>query len=322
VRIRVLRLRDCDPIQWDAFAQRCEASHRSAHSWLKAWSGKNLLRHDLKLFELVRDGRKIGQCAVGVGTRETIFLDQLQLEPGNRNLWTEAMAAILEELGPGTFTYGWNLNLEEPREDDLRQIPGVRIVSVCPLTVHAVDFDRWSTWSDYWKSTSTNTQRNAKRAEKENVRVDIQHGIASLSHVRTITRLRSAMYERKGLIFGPARVMASYVATHVTCRSYSLTAVAYDGTNPLAGFSGMEFGARTYYVDGGSVPSNKGAAWLIQMVMLRRAWERHGGTGKFVMGYVDYATHDESIGGGLIRSRKAVRSSDFPTSVVKFSYAP
>ena len=95
-----------------------------------------------------------------------------------------------------------------------------------------------------------------------------------MSHVPAITRLRSAMYERKGLDFGPAKVLASYVATHVTCRNYSLTAIAYDAGAPLAGFSGMEFGPNTYYIDGGSLPANKGAAWLIQMVMLKRAWER------------------------------------------------
>jgi hypothetical protein len=40
------------------------------------------------------------------------------------------------------------------------------------------------------------------------------------------------------------------------------------------------------------------------------------------MGYVDYATHDEAAGGGLLRSRKAVRASDYNTSVVTFSFQP
>jgi hypothetical protein len=276
----------------------------------------------MKLFELFRAGRKIGQCAVGIGAREGLFLDRLQLDPLCRELWADAMAAVLAELGPRRYVYGWDLNFEASREDDLRTIAGVTVETVCPLTVHAVDFAQWASWSEYWKSTSSNTQRNAKRAEKENVEVVVHQGIASLSHVPAITRLRSAMYERKGLDFGPAKVLASYVATHVTCRNYSLTAIAYDAGAPLAGFSGMEFGPNTYYIDGGSLPANKGAAWLIQMVMLKRAWERSSGRGKFIMGYVDYATHDDAVGGGLIRSRKAVKASDYPTSIVTFTFAP
>jgi hypothetical protein len=97
-------------------------------------------------------------------------------------------------------------------------------------------------------------------------------------------------------------------------------AIAYDGATALAGFSGMEFGPNTYYIDGGSLACNKGAAWLIQMVMLKRAWERSSGRGKFIMGYVDYATHDDAIGGGLIRSRKAVKADDYPTSIVTFTF--
>jgi hypothetical protein len=320
IRARVLRLRDCDAAQWDAFAQSCGASYRSAHSWLRAWASKSFLRHDLKLLELSCDGWKIGQCAVGIGRGDGVFLDKLQLAPSASAHWIEAMMAILAALGPRKYVYGWDLNLEEPRENDLRRIPGVRIEAGSPLMVHVVDFSRWATWPEYWKSTSSNTQRNARRAEKENIRVDVHQGIASLAHVPAITRLRSAMYERKGLDFGPAKVLASSVATHVTCRNYSLTAVAYDGDTPVAGFSGMEFGSQTYYIDGGSLTSNKGAAWYVQMAMLRRSWERHSDGAKFVMGYVDYATHDEDIGGGLIRSRKAVRASDFPTSIVTFSF--
>jgi len=315
-----LRLRDCDPDRWDSFAQHCDSSYRSAHHWLRAWSRKGFLRHEMKLLELFRAGRKIGQCAVGIGAREGLFLDRLQIDPACRDLWSDAMAAVLAELGPRRYVYGWDLNLEASREDDLRTIAGVTVETVCPLTVHAVDFGQWASWSEYWKSTSSNTQRNAKRAEKENVDVVVRQGIASLTHVPAITRLRSAMYQRKGLDFGPAKVLASYVATHVTCRRYSLTAIAYDGATPLAGFSGMEFGPNTYYIDGGSLPANKGAAWLIQMVMLKRAWERSSGRGKFIMGYVDYATHDDAIGGGLIRSRKAVKASDYPTSIVTFAF--
>ena len=166
IEARSLRLRDCDPDRWDSFAQRCDASYRSAHHWLRAWSRKGFLRHEMKLFELFRAGRKIGQCAVGIGAREGLFLDRLQLDPLCRELWADAMAAVLAELGPRRYVYGWDLNFEASREDDLRTIAGVTVETVCPLTVHAVDFAQWASWSEYWKSTSSNTQRNAKRPKK------------------------------------------------------------------------------------------------------------------------------------------------------------
>jgi hypothetical protein len=84
----------------------------------------------------------------------------------------------------------------------------------------------------------------------------------------------------------------------------------------------MEFGTHTYYLDGGSRPANKGAAWYLQRSMLQRAWERHPGRAIFIMGYVDFGTHDEAVGGGLLRSRKAVRASDYETAVVTFDYRP
>ena len=38
------------------------------------------------------------------------------------------------------------------------------------------------------------------------------------------------------------------------------------------------------------------------------------------MGDVDYATHDENIGGGLLRFRQSCRVSAYPTSAVRFAY--
>jgi hypothetical protein len=55
------------------------------------------------------------------------------------------------------------------------------------------------------------------------------------------------------------------------------------------------------------------------IALLRRAYERSP-QGKFVMGYVDYATHDDEKSGGLLRSRNACRITDFPTSVLNFDF--
>jgi hypothetical protein len=338
-----LRLQDCDPDEWDAFAQACGCSFRSGYSWLRAWSLKWRFRYRLHVLELRASGRRIGRCAVGVGARERLFLDRLQLAPDaqamagetaretareharevsaerSQELWAEAMAAVLAHLGPGTYRYGWQLNLEPCRAAALHRLAGVAVETVQPLTVQAVDFRQWPSWDAYWKSTSNNTRRNAKRADAEGLRIEVRRGVASLRHAVPLVRLRSLMYERKGIRFQAARVLASYVAAYLASPRYTLTSIVADDTQALAGFSGMEFGPHTYYIDGGSRPANKGAAWALQRSMLQRAWERHPGQATFVMGYVDYATHDDAVGGGLLRSRKAVRASDYNTSVVTFT---
>jgi hypothetical protein len=51
--------------------------------------------------------------------------------------------------------------------------------------------------------------------------------------------------------------------------------------------------------------------------MLEEAYRRNP-AGKFVMGYVDHSIHDDAVGAGLLRSRRACRAAEFPTSVVTF----
>ncbi|HTK14032.1 MAG TPA: hypothetical protein VL402_09530 [Xanthobacteraceae bacterium] len=320
VKALPLRLQDCHPHEWDALAQECGASFHSAHARLWGWSLKTRFRQRLEIFEFSQSGQKIGQCAVGVSAAERVFLDRLALKPGSELLWTDCMAAVLARLGPGHYRYGWHLTLEQGREEDLQSLPGVTVESVRPLIVQAVDFRRWSSWDEYWASTSSNTRRNAKRGEKTNLRVAVRTGFACLLHVVAITRLRSVMYKRKEIEFHHLRALASYVGGHLAAPQYRFAAIASGGKQPLAGFIGYEFGAHTYYIAGGSRRSNNGAAWYLQKRMLQRAWERSGGRAKFVMGYVDYAIHDEAVGGGLLRSRRSVNASDYETSVVTFRY--
>ncbi|PTM97177.1 hypothetical protein [Mycoplana dimorpha] len=308
--------------QWDAFAQECGASFQSAHAWLRGWSLKTRFRQRLELFAFYRSGEKIGQCAVGVSKSERAFLDALALKPGCEPLWADCMAAALAHLGSGQYRYGWHLTLEKSRETDLRALSGVTIESVRPLTVQAIDFRRWPSWDGFWASTSSNTRRNAKRGEQAGLRVAVRTGLACLLHVVAVARLRSMMYERKGIEFDRVRTVAAYVGGHLTAPQYRLAAIASDGKHPLAGFIGYEFGMHTYYLAGGSRGSNNGAAWYLQKLMLQRAWERSGGRAKFILGYVDYAIHDEAVGGGLLRSRRSVNASDHETSVVTFRYEP
>ena len=71
--------------------------------------------------------QKIGQCAVGVGKVNSVFLGELQLLSRYSSFWTSAMTALLGHLGPGHYSYGSVQSIEESREEDLKQISAVTI---------------------------------------------------------------------------------------------------------------------------------------------------------------------------------------------------
>ncbi|MCB8818924.1 hypothetical protein [Microvirga rosea] len=281
---------------------------------------KSLFRGRLHIFQIHHSGRKIGQCAVGVVNHKNVFLDKLILIPEADALWGACMHAVLKHLGPGIYEYGWNLNLEIPREDILGAISGVTIKTARPITVHAVDFQKWRSFEEYWADTSNNTRRNAKRAEAGSFKIVTRANSRGLLHLGAVVRLRASMYERKGIKFHQFRALMSYVVDHLIAADYRITAIASDGTRPLAAFTGCEFGSHTYYLAGGSQSNNNGIAWYLQKVMLQRAWNRTDGKAKFVMGHVDYATHNEDTGGGLLRARRAINVSEYATSIVTFVY--
>ena len=128
------------------------------------------------------------------------------------------------------------------------------------------------------------------------------------------------MHGRKGLAFAPWRAGLSGLGMILTCPQYVFTAVVSGKNRALGAIFGVEFGTHVYYDSGGSRPDNGGAAWFLTLAILRRTYERNPRTAKFIMGYVDYAMHEEKIGGGLLRFRRSCRVSDYPTSVVRFSY--
>jgi hypothetical protein len=314
------------PQTWDDFAEQCATSFQCTHSYLRVWALKNRLRHDLRLFELyVQESvapQKIGQCAIGVGGAASVFVGELQLLSGYSRFWTGAMTALLDHLGPGHYRYGSTHSLDRSREEDLKQIAAVTIESVRPLVVEAVDFSRWPTWDDYWQAISSNSRRNARRAEAliPDLSIAIRQGVKAALDIPALLSLRVAMYRRKGLAFEPWRAGLSDIGMILGCPQYVLTAVVSGRNRALAAISAVEFGPHVYYANGGSRPDNGGAAWYLTLSMLRRTYERNPRTAKFIMGYVDYATHDEQVGGGLLRFRRSCRVSEYPTSVVGFAY--
>ncbi len=230
------------------------------------------------------------------------------------------MKAVLSASGAHDYEYGWQLNFEAPREGNLNAIEGVTLETVRPLVVQAVDFQKWTSWEQYYRALSENSRRNAKAAERQwpNIRLLQRSGRRSLLSLPALVQLRAAMAERKSLNLKVAMSTLAYLGWIAACPKHVVTNLAVNGRQVLATYFGIEFGDNTYYLEGASRAGNGGAAWYLLLAMLRRAYERHP-KGKFIMGYTDKATLQDE---GLLRSRAACRVTDYPTSVVRFRYDP
>jgi GNAT acetyltransferase-like protein len=309
---------------WDSFAHKCGASFQSGYHAIRAcgydafrkWQ-KNLLPLRLRLFEIYdkESDHKIGQCAIALRGQHGLFIDGLQLLPERHGSWTTAMAALLARLGPGRYRYGSHWNIEPPRERNLETISGLAIEAVEPLTLQAVDFSRWKSWDDYLHGVSKNARRNANRACAGSPSLRIRRGLATVIDIPALVRLEACTLRRKNLKPASGRNFARLVRA-ITMPEYLVTAAVSSYGRHVACFYGIEFGHNVYYLEGGSQPDNHGAAWYLMLEMIRQAYDRSRGTGKFLMG----TTQDGRPGwAGLARSREQCRVTDFPTSVVTFS---
>jgi hypothetical protein len=310
---------------WDEFAERCGVSFRCAYNALAAWqfaaSRSNhymLLR--LRRFEIFSDdhGGKIGQCAIAIGRKQAVFIDRLQLLPACEAFWRPAMAGLLAAVGPGRYHYGSRWNIEPSRALDLQNLSGVTVEVIEDLVVQGIDFTYWESWDDYFRQISNNARRNAKRASMRypTPSVRVRCGFLTLLDMLAIICLNRRTVLRKKL--SPFQLsFFRFIFRIVTRHKYSVTAVASVGGRALAAFFGIEFGQNTYYETGGSRADNGGVAWHLMLAMIRRAYDRTYGSGKFIMGI------KLKSGPGwdnLAWSREQCRVADFPTSIVTFVY--
>jgi len=261
-------------------------------------------------FVLVSDGK----------TRK--FYDNIALTPAYADHWREAIQAVLAHFGPGDYEWGWEWSLEPSRQADLEALPGVQILDAQAIVVHAVDFSQWPTWNDYWRAISENSRRNAQKAERANdgLKIVVRTGLSAIRSAGPLTRLRSAMYSRKGLGFRSLRTFLGYVAGVLLCPEQAMTASAEAGGRVLAAYHGVEFGQNTYYLDGAAAEGAEGGSWFLLLTMVRRAYER-APKGRFLMGYIGSALTRE-VPEGLIRSRRSLRVSEWPTCLIKFRWNP
>lgn len=283
-------------------------------------------RQRLRVFEIFLCGaerQKIGQCAVMAGRHGGVFMDRLLLLEAHAPLWTEAVQAVLAQLGPGRHLYGWELSLEPGRESDLAAIPHVKVAHIRPLVVQAIDFSQSADWEAYYRSVSENSRRNAKAARKNmpDLQLRILEGMRAISVIPALIRLRTEQSKRKRLNLFTPRLALSLFGTIVTRPDRVVAFACVNKGKTLAACYGWRSSENFWYLDSGSEPENRGAAWLLLLELIQREYRRIP-TGKFVMGYIDYALHDDERSAGLLRSRYACRVTDYATSIVTFDYSP
>ncbi len=325
--LREVRLADFIPQDWDAEAEQAGGSLRSAHVHLSTLGLRTPFARAPRTFVVLAkfagEPKRIGHFTLVHSRDASGFYDGLCLKPDHAGCWAEAMAAALRLCGPGRFEYGWEWSLEPRREQQLGAIAGVEISLVRPSTVHAIDFARWPSWDDYRRATSENVRRNARRASAyiDALTVTFDAGLAALPHIRELAALRRELSRRKGLSYRPVRAALGYLGSIITMPRQAMIARVTGGGRTLAAYRYAEFGALTYFRDGAAVPDPGGAAWFLMLAMLQRAYDR-APQGKFVMGYTDRQPGRGDPAVGLLRSRRSVRVSDWPTSVVRFRWSP
>ena len=319
-------LRKLDPAAWDRFAAECDASFESSYDHMRAEALKDLGRHRYHCFELwLTSGisrTKIGQCAVSAGAGRFTIRDRIQLLPAYAAEWPRALSALLRHLGPGRYRYGGLLSCEPSREAELRAHPGVTVDYARPFAVQGVAFGQWPNWDRYWAKVSDSVRYEAKYAPERvaGLRLERFQGLAMLRALPSMVAMQGASLGRKKLNFGIVRQTLRHAYYMALCSRSLEVVLAKADAGVLAAFYGGRMGGNTYYIYGGQRAGSGGANWYLLKEMTRHAYEAAPG-GRFVMGNVDYAVHDEKVGGGLLRARRALRVTDHETAMIDFRYS-
>ncbi|SFB63001.1 hypothetical protein SAMN03159496_06136 [Rhizobium sp. NFR07] len=313
--------------EWDEFAKLCDASFRCSYAGTRLWQFEHdplcrIERLDIYL-ALSLTPIKIGQCAVGIGRRSSVFTDTIQILPAFNSYFQQSMQAVLRHLGPGQYKYGSEWTIAPCRVHEVASIAGVKDVHARHVDVFAIDFTRWNDFETYFQAVSTNAKRNINKARKtyEKLTVQEQRKLNVFLNILPLQRLRHRLFVKKGVkssIF--TLFLRSAFRTLATSR-YSSSARLADGHATLARFLQITFGRNSFYMEAAADSGHPYASAFLLREMIKRAFEQSGGLGRFVMGPDDHGQAGTPSWDGLVRSRLQWNASAHPTSVFEFTYA-
>lgn len=317
--------RPCDVgrAEWDAFAQRSGASFRGAYRAAAGW------RYDHHTWSSIRRGEvlelqpsgpvRVAQFALSMRRGEGAFLDTLQVAPEHQHRWPAILGAALKSLGPGLYHYGSDWDPGPARDAVVATLRNVELREVSPTSLDLIEFERWASWADYLASVSTNVIRNERKASRihGDLEIELRTGPFALLNSPALSTMRIRMYRDKDVPKSPVGMALRSIARTWCMRDHAAAATISAGSTTLSAYAGIDFGEATYYLEGASARDNGGAGWRLLLAMIRRAYERTGGRGVFVMGPTVAA---EGVSAGLARSRAQVRATPRPGARFTFAY--
>jgi hypothetical protein len=191
------------------------------------------------------------------------------------------------------------------------------------LVFQEVHFRNWKTWDEYYRNISTNSKRNYKRAVNniEDLNIVNNHGLAAVTELWFLTKSKRTTSISKSLNFNLLDFVARFIVRSVLFGDRQFVSVVRSGRTRLVAISGIEFGSRLFYLDGGTCVERRGANWYLMIEALKE-FRRRCPEGIFMMGAIDhpYPTHKEAQ--GVVRFRLACRVTNLHGCVVKFLYRP
>ena len=310
-----------DPIAWDTTTIAAGASYQVAHAQLAVWRRLQRLTGTRLHFLQLRFGDAvIGQCVVKHRRGVFAIRERLMLLPQHDDLWTDAMASVLEHLGTGRYRYGNSKSISSARDAQFAGMRGVTISRTVPYVVQAVDFSAHDDWESYWAMLKGNVRRNFRRAADEHdLWLATDHGKSILAHVPGFARALARQVHRKGARMQMLIDIRAMVMTMAGLANAAKLLRARSGRRTLAWQFHVAFGRDVYYVAGASERMQPSPAWWLTIKALHEAWTSNPG-GKVVLGPFYPEIHDEANGGGILQWRRHCRARDFPGCVVHFDY--
>ena len=321
VRIAPIKLSEFTSEAWNRAAFARGASLRSDHKYLSRLWFKHIGRARVRTYGVFLPSDKlVGHFTIVQGNGTRWFVDGLKLDPGLMHRWREIMARALATLGSGSYRYGWHLSIEEPRAEAFSRLPNVEVKWIEDMVVQGVDFSDWQDWQTYYRSISENSRRNAAKMDKQFRKIEVSRtgGLSTLLIIPAFVRFRAFNYARKNLDGHWLKMLIRYFTNAIFLSDdFRLDYFLADGRIAAVQLN-QEFCDLTYYLEGAYNPGISGAAWRLQIDVVKEAFHRHP-KGKYIMGYVA-PPFDKEGAEGLMRSRRAMRAKEWKNQVVYFDY--
>ena len=324
--VRVLKSLDRCTREWDAFGAKCGyASFVGALRYAQFIGCGSLVTVEVFL-QQGDNCEKIGQAAIACRNSQKHLLDGLKLLPDYEDRWPETIQELLNLLGPGRYRYGCKWSGEPSRQEALASMSGVHIENVHPFYVYVIDFTRWASWNDYVRGLNRNVQRSLRKAAAlSQLQIDVATGWRAGTQINLLNSKRRATLLRKGIARHPVlwhwgRVTIRYLLRVAALGRRAFMAIARDGTDVRAIFSGVEFGPATFYMEGASSGANDGISWHLLIAMIERSYHRHS-KGRFVMGHEDEDLRTSIGWDNLVRSRLQCQAKPSLSDEITFYFA-